>query len=134
MSDAVQIYLDTLTPMLTAVDEILDAWDDKGCYQVPILIGNLAVRFNWNAKEARRNDPIIRSYLKVHPVWYITRGAYGGIMRREEHNKKEAEAEAKKLAKLELQAALKVKEDLARALLSSVPVVTGQDNTNTVSE
>ena len=134
MSDAVQIYLDTLTPMLTAVDEILDAWDDKGCYQVPILIGNLAVRFNWNAKEARRNDPIIRSYLKVHPVWYITRGAYGGIMRREEHNKKEAEAEAKKLAKLELQAALKVKEDLARALLSSVPVVTGQDNNNTVSE
>jgi hypothetical protein len=52
-------------------------------------------------------------------VWYITRGAKGGIMPRAEHDRKEALKVAKETAKEELKAAVKLRlEQAATATIS----------------
>ena len=122
MTDPVEIFLNEQKPMLKMVDEILDAWNGEGCYQVPTLVKTLAVNLNWNSDQARLNDPIIRAYLKNHPTWYVRRGANGGIMKRSEYQEKEAAKVAKEKAKQELKAKV--------ALLTAAPVVAVQDNTD----
>lgn len=128
MTDSVDIFLDEQRPMLKMVDEILNAWDGASCYQIPKLVKDLALQFNWDSDQARRNDPIIRAYLKTHPVWYVTRGAHGGIMQRSEYEKKEAAKVAKEKAKLDLQAAV-----AAAKAAQPVADTSGQDNTNTAT-
>jgi hypothetical protein len=125
MTDPVDTFLDEQRPMLKMVDEILDTWNGAGCYQIPKLVQDLALQFNWDSEQARRNDPIIRAYLKTHPVWYITRGAGGGVMRLSEHQRKEAAKVAKEKAKLDLQAAVAAAKAAQPAADTS-----GQDNTN----
>jgi hypothetical protein len=128
MSDSVQTFLDTLRPMLKLVDEVLNAWNGDDRYQVPNLVSELALRLNWDSDQVRRNDPIIRAYLKDHPTWYVTRGAHGGIMKRADWlKKKQAEAE-KERAKQEIKAALAAKEAAKTAVSATVvPTVTGQN-------
>ena len=57
----------------------------------------------------RKNDPFVRSYVREHDDWYVTRGAHGGIMRRAEKDKKDAVAAQKKAAKEQAEAAVKAK-------------------------
>jgi hypothetical protein len=141
MSDPVESFLNEQKPMLRLVDEILDGWTSESCYQVPALVVAIATRLNWDSDQARHNDPIIRAYLKKHPTWYVTRGAHGGIMRRSEHEKKEAAKFAKEAAKE------KAKQEITLALAAKmsqptvvVPVPaldsdeSEQDNTNIVCE
>jgi hypothetical protein len=132
MSDAVESFLNQWKPILTLVDEVLGEWNGEGCYQVPGLVKLLSVRLNWDSETARQSDPVIRAFLRNHPVWYITRGAHGGIMLRAEHQRKEAIKVARDKAKEELKAAVKLRLESQSA--TSASVITGQDNTNTVSE
>lgn len=95
-----------------ATEEALDAWDAKnaeGNLQFPSLLTRLAVKFNWDEKTMRENDPIIRRYIRRHPKWHVTRGAHGGIMRRSEWDKKNAAKLAKEQAKAQMQAELEAK-------------------------
>lgn len=141
MSDPVESFLNEQKPMLKLVDEILDTWSGEGCYQVPALVMSIATKLNWDSDQARRNDPIIRAYLKEHPTWYVTRGAHGGIMRRAEHDKKEAlklaKEAAKEKAKQEIRLALATKLSQPTVVVP-VPALDSdeseQDNTNIVSE
>lgn len=130
MSNPIEAYLDNLKPILSVVDEILDNWKGDGCFQLPNLIGLVAVKFSWDEIQIRNHDPIIRSYIRQHPVWYVTRGAGGGIMRRSEYQKKEATKLAKEKAKADIKAALAIK--LAQQSASTASAV--EDNTNTVSQ
>lgn len=109
MSDPVESFLNEQKPMLELVGEILDGWNGEGCYKVPALVLAVAGKLNWNSDQARRNDPLIRAYLKDHPTWYVTRGAHGGIMKRAEHDKKEAAKLAKEKAKQEIALTLAAK-------------------------
>ena len=104
MSDAQEAFLDSQRRILQVVDQLLDEWKSGSNYQVPLLLLNMATRLNWDADQLRKYDPLVRLYLKDHPMWYVTRGPHGGIMPRAEHDKKEADAAAKKLAKEELKA------------------------------
>lgn len=131
MSDAVESFLQKWKPILTVVDEVLNEWNGEGCYQVPALVKLLSVQLNWDSDTARQSDPVIRVYLRDHPVWYITRGAKGGVMRRAEYLRKEAIKVAREKAKEELKAAVNLRLEQQSAAAS---VVSGQDNTNTVSE
>lgn len=125
MNDPVESFLNEQKPMLKLVDEILDVWSSDGCYQVPALVLTIANRLNWNSEQARRNDPIIRAYLKTHPTWYVTRGAHGGIMKRSEHEKKEAAKLAKEVAKekakQEITLALATKMTPVAPIISTMP-------------
>jgi hypothetical protein len=126
MNDPIESFLDSQRPILNLVDQMLDDWKSEALYQVPQLLLNMGARLDWDSKQLRKYDPIVRAYLKDHPVWYVTRGAHGGIMRRNEHDKKEADKAAKLRAKEELKATLEAK---AAAAASVQP--TGQDNSNT---
>jgi hypothetical protein len=130
MSDAIEQFLNEQKSMLKLVDEILGAWNyGQGCYQLPALIGALSLRLNWDSEQARRNDPIIRAYLKDHPTWYVRRGANGGVMERSEHEKKEAAKQAKEIAKQEIRLALAAKLAQPATSLSVEP-----NNTNSSVE
>jgi hypothetical protein len=72
-------------------------------------MGMLAVKLNWDEKQVRENDPIVRYYVRNHPDWYVTRGAHGGIMRTTEKQKKEAEKTAKTTVKEQMKAAIEAK-------------------------
>jgi hypothetical protein len=109
MNNNIQNTLDRLVPIFAAVDEVLNAWNGEGCYQFPVLIQALAVQLNWDTETTRKNDPIIRYYVRNHADWHVTRGAHGGIMRAEEKQKKEQAKAAKKAAKDQMQAALEAK-------------------------
>ena len=100
MSDTINNNLEMLRALFQQTDQVLTEWTDEGKnLQVPVLLGMMAVRFNWNEKQVRDNDPFIRFHVRNHPDWHVTRGAHGGIMRASEKQKKEAIVAAKILAK-----------------------------------
>ena len=119
MNNNIQNTVDKLVPIFAAVDEVLGAWNGEGCYQFPMLIQALAIKLNWDDEATRKNDPIVRYYVRNHADWYVTRGAHGGIMRAEERQKKEQAKAAKKAAKEQMQAALEAKVAQAKAADSS---------------
>src|ERR1035437_3192148 len=80
----IQSYFDSQIPLILVIEEILNDWDGKGCYQLPIFLMKLSAKMNWDDKQLRAKDPLIRDYIRNHPEWVITRGAGGGIMRSEE--------------------------------------------------
>lgn len=109
MNKIVQDVLDKLSETFQATDEILVEWKDDGNLQFPVLLGMMAVKLNWDEKQVRENDPIVRYYVRNNPDWYVTRGAHGGIMRATEKQKKESLKQAKEIAKAQVQAAVDAK-------------------------
>jgi hypothetical protein len=109
MSDTIENNLEALRVLFQQTDEVLNEWKGDGNLQVPVLLGLMAVRFNWDEKQIRKNDPFVRFHVSNSSEWYITRGAHGGIMRASEKQKKEAALLAKTLAKKQMQEALEAK-------------------------
>ena len=122
MNRNIQTQIDKLIPLWTATDEILNEWKGEGCLQLPNLLGMLAVKLNWNEKQLRENDPFVRSYLRNHDEWHVTRGAHGGIMRRCDKDKQEADKLAKKVAREQVEAAIAAKTAQKLAEVASVNV------------
>jgi hypothetical protein len=52
---------------------------------------------NWNEKQVKEFDPIVRYYVRNNPEYHVTRGAHGGIMRSSDRQKK-IQAQAEKAA------------------------------------
>jgi hypothetical protein len=126
----VQSFLGEQAPYLSVVEEILNEWTGEGCLQFPTLMGTVQLKMSWDEKTARAKEPIIREFVRNHSTWYVTRGAHGGIMRRAEKQKKEAEKAAKLQAKAELTAAIEA-EAARKTAAQQATVVTpaGADNT-----
>lgn len=99
MIDFIQNNLETIRTLFQQTDQVLTEWTGEGNLRIPVLLGMMAVRFNWNEKQVRDNDPFVRFHIRNHPDWHVTRGAHGGIMRASEKQKKEAITAAKALAK-----------------------------------
>lgn len=120
MSDDSELVMkevfDELTPIYQATEQSLNEWQGEGNLQFPILLGMIAVRMNWDEKQVRENDPFVRKYVRKHPQWHVTRGAFGGIMRKDAKDKKEADKAAKELAKQQLKEAVEAK---AAAILAA---------------
>lgn len=112
MSKTVQTVIDKLTPLFQTTDEVLTEWSagkNEGNLQFPVLLGMIAVKMNWDEKQLRENDPLVRFYVRNNPEWYVTRGAHGGIMRSTDKQNKEALKAAKDAIKAQLQAAIDAK-------------------------
>lgn len=112
MSDTLQTMLDKLTSLFKTTDEVLSDWSgskSEGNLQFPVLLGMIAVKLNWDEKQLRENDPIVRYYVRNNPDWYVTRGAHGGIMRSTDKQNKEAAKQAKEAVKAQLQAVIDAK-------------------------
>ena len=101
--------LDKIKTVLEYVEEALSEWTGNGNLQFPVLIQMAAGKANWNEKELRLNDAIVRYHVRNHEDWHVTRGAHGGIMRTTEKQKKDAEKLAKETAKSQVKAALAAK-------------------------
>lgn len=109
MSDLIQSLTEQLTTMFKVTDEILGEWQGEGNLQFPNLMGMMAVKMNWNEKQVRENDPIIRFYIRNNPDWHVTRGAHGGIMRATERQKKEQVKLAKEALKQQMKSTIEAK-------------------------
>lgn len=105
--------IDELVPMFEATDAALDSWTGDGNLQFPVLLGMIAVQFNWNEKQVREADPLIRMYVRRHPDWHVTRGAHGGIMKSSDKQKKDADKLAKEVAKKQVMDAIEAKVSAA---------------------
>jgi hypothetical protein len=125
MSNVVQNVLDKLAPLFQATDEALSEWSGEGNLQFPVLLGMMAVKLNWDEKQVRENDPLVRYYVRNNSDWYVTRGAHGGIMRATDKQKKEGEKQAKDLAKAQMKAAIDAK---ASAAAQPAAIDAGEDS------
>jgi hypothetical protein len=120
MSDTIQNNLEIIRALFQQTDQVLTEWTGEGNLQVPVLLGMMAVRFNWNEKQVRDNDPFVRFHVRNHPDWHVTRGAHGGIMRASEKQKKEAIVIAKALAKKQVADAIEA-QIAAKGQASDIP-------------
>lgn len=99
MSDNVTKATEKFESIAKATEEALNNWSGEGCLQIPTLLGMMAVKFNWDEQEIRKNDPLIRFFIREHDDWHVTRGAGGGIMRMSDKQKKEQTRQTKVAAK-----------------------------------
>lgn len=109
MSDVIQSVTNQLVVVFRATDEILNEWQGEGNLQFPNLMGMMAVKMNWNEKQVREADPIVRYYIRNNPDWHVTRGAHGGIMRASERHKKDQAKAAKEAIKQQMKATIEAK-------------------------
>lgn len=127
----VQNFLGEQAPYLAVVEEILNEWTGEGCLQFPTLMGTVQLKMGWDEKTSRAKEPIIREFVRNHSIWYVTRGAHGGIMRRAEKQKKDAEKAAKEKAKAELTAAIEAEAARKKAEAQQATAATPADADNT---
>lgn len=76
-----QETLNNIGNIFTTTDEMLAAWTEEGKLPVPTLIGRVSSKLGWNDKQYKENDPIVRYYLRRHDNYKVALGAYGGIER-----------------------------------------------------
>jgi hypothetical protein len=100
----VNLVLDRLSAVFSATEEILNDWSSETNLQFPTLLSMMAAKFNWNEKQLKEADPVIRYYIRNNPNWYITRGAHGGIMRSSDRQKKQDALLAKETLKKQMKA------------------------------
>jgi len=110
----VKAVLDNLSEVFELTEEMLVDWNGAGNLQFPHLLKMMALKMNWNDKEVREADPLVRYYVRRHPEWHVTRGAHGGIMKISDKVKKDAEKKAREDAKAQMKAAIEAKA-LAKA-------------------
>ena len=132
-NDTIKTVLDNLTSVFSATNDVLNDWKSEGNLQFPDLIGMLAVKLNWDDKQMREADPLVRYYVRKHPDWYVTRGAHGGIMRVTEKQKKEAAKASKASVKDLLKAQIEAKITTAPVVTPAVADVVADDSSE-VSE
>jgi len=105
----IKTVLDELTAMFAVTNEILNDWKGEGNLQFPALLGMMAIKLNWDDKQMKEADPLVRYFVRKHPDWYVTRGAHGGIMRTTDKQKKEALKTSKNSIKDQLKAQIEAK-------------------------
>lgn len=102
MNNTIKSVTDKLSAVFVATDEALTEWSNgkpEGNLQFPALLGMLAIKMNWDEKQVRENDPLVRFYVRNNPDWHVTRGAHGGIMPVSVKQKKEADRLAREQSK-----------------------------------
>lgn len=109
MNKLIQSVTDQLVVIFTAADEVLNSYEGGGNLQFPTLLGILAVKLNWNEKQTREADPLVRYYVRNNPEWHVTRGAHGGIMRAANRQKKLDDQAAKAALKEQMRASIEAK-------------------------
>jgi hypothetical protein len=128
MSEVIQAALDRLAEIFTITDEVLNDWTGENNLQFPVLLGMIAVKMNWDEKQVREADPLIRFYIRNNPDWYVTRGAHGGIMRSSDKQKKELAKANKEAIKKQMQAIIDAK------VAEAVSKLTAENGTTNLSQ
>lgn len=98
-NSAIDTYFATISPLLQAAEDTLQAWKGESNLKFSLLLEMIASQLNLSLKAIKEHDPLIRSYVRHHLDWVIERGQYGGIIPTAEKQKKIALKTAKALAK-----------------------------------
>ena len=94
-----------------ATEESLEFdWDRKENLQFPNLLTFVMARLKADPKTASDIDPHMRSYVRTHPKYYVSRGAKGGIMLRSVYEARQAKKAEVDAAKKDLKAQLDAKD------------------------
>jgi hypothetical protein len=115
MNDNIKRAAEKVSVVWEATDVALNEWissKPEGNLQFPALLGMVAVKMNWDEKQVRENDPIVRYYVRNNSDWHVTRGAHGGIMPAAAKQKKEADRLARETAKENARTAVETKSDV----------------------
>lgn len=107
--DIIEETLEEHRALYQATNACLNDWTGTTNLQFPVLLGIMAVKLNWDEKMVRKNDPLVRDYVRRHPKWHVTRGAHGGIMRKEVFEKNEACKFEKDMQKKQIKDAIEAK-------------------------
>lgn len=94
--------------------------------QFPALLALVNLRMKLDTKKLKDVDPFIRYFVRNHPEYHVSRGAKGGIMKKEVLQKKVAAKDAKEAAKKQL-------VDQIDAKIAKTAAVAIVDNTDTSS-
>lgn len=81
MSNVTNDVLEQISAIFVAADEALNVWTEDGSLPFPTLLGSIATKMNWDDKQTREADPIIRYYIRRNPEFVLARGAKGGVQR-----------------------------------------------------
>ena len=92
-----QVFLETEV----SLDEYFQK--NEGNLQFPALLGMVGVRLKLDPKTLKDIDPFIRYHVRSHPDYYVSRGAKGGIMKRESYQSKLDAKAAKEAAKKQIE-------------------------------
>lgn len=98
MNKTIETIIENLTAVFTATEEALGSWTSEESLKFPTLMGMLAVKLNWDEKQVRENDPLVRHYVRHNVEWTVDRGAKGGLQRVAVKSAKEAAQKATKAA------------------------------------
>lgn len=131
MTTTIDSVISELTQVFTATDEVLSDWKSESNLQIPVLVGMLAVKLNWDEKKMREADPLIRYYVRKLPDWSVTRGAHGGMSRVADKLKKDQAKVAKNAMKEQLQAQINAK--VAQSSSTPINIVTTPSVVKTAS-
>jgi Zn-dependent M16 (insulinase) family peptidase len=102
-SQDIKAFTDSLQSTLEVLEEVLAKWDyNAACYQMPPLMMELKNLMNWEDKEMRAMDPIVRQFINKSSIYVITKGAHGGVTLREKKREKQAAKAAKEQAKVDV--------------------------------
>jgi hypothetical protein len=124
--DMIEETLEEHRALYKATNAVLEDWVGDGNLQFPVLLGMMAVKLNWDEKQVRKNDPLVRDYVRRHPKWHVTRGAHGGIMRKETQQKKESSKLENELNKKQIREAIEAK--LAKITSDKPAEIVSEDN------
>lgn len=84
MSSDIDNSVNKIKNILSEVEDILENHDFKTCFQVPLLLSEVAKRLSMPEKDMKSNDAIIRWHLHNSSLWEIKRGMHGGVKRKED--------------------------------------------------
>jgi hypothetical protein len=119
-NETMSSVLEDLSEVFSATNDSLNEWTGAGTLQFPVLLAMMATKLNWDDKQMREADPLVRYFVRKHPDWHVTRGAHGGIMRITDKQKKEASKASKASAKDQLKAQIEAKAATTAAPVTSV--------------
>lgn len=124
MSEQVNKMVEEAREIYRATEEALQKdWDQKENLQFPNLLSFVVARLKANPEKASEVDPFMRTFVRKHPDYYVSRGAKGGIMLRSVY-------EARLNKKAQVEAAKKVLSDQVDATVATTPTVVVGDEVN----
>ena len=135
LSVDIQTFMSGMTETLQVAEEELAKWNyESGCYQIPLLMTALRARLNWDEKQMRRMDPIMRQFISVSATYVCQIGAKGGVTLRELQKQKEVTKLAKAQAKVDVLAAIDAAVAKKAAEAAAVDTVTADEPTDAAED
>ena len=123
--ESIDVVLEGLKPLFNVTEDVLHEWNWESNMQFPVLMEKLAVKMNWVEDDVRLADPLVRYYVRHSPVWHVSRGAGGGIMRTCDKGKRVVNKQVKKKADQNLKAQMRAAIE-AQVKSINISVVDGE--------